>query len=83
VSAIGLQESDDRLLEGEDLLLEGEDPLEDLRVAAQQFVVLLLAEIRLAGRVLEGQAIRLRCPVARPQDERRRVGGLGAEGGGR
>jgi hypothetical protein len=80
VSAIGLQESDDRLLEGEDPLLEGDDPLEDLRVAAEQFVVLLLAEIRLAGRVLEGEPIRLRRPIARQQDERRRVGGLGVEG---
>jgi hypothetical protein len=47
----------DRLLEGQDLFLEGDDPLEDLDVAAQQLVVLLLPDIGLARRVLERQAI--------------------------
>jgi len=70
----GLEEPHDRLLEGQDLLLEGDDPLEDLGVAAEQLVVLLLAQVGLGRGMLEGQAIGLRRPVAGQQDERCRVG---------
>jgi len=75
-----LQRIHDPLLELQDPLLERLDVLEDLGVAPQQPLVLLLGHIGLVGGMLQGQPIALGGAIARQQDQRRRVRRLGREG---
>src|SRR3954451_11813720 len=51
----------------------------DLVQRGEDLLVLLLLDVRFSRRVLERQSIALGRPVAREQDQRRRVGGLRRE----
>lgn len=51
---------DDAPLEGQDSLLEDLHVLQDLAVAIEQIVVLLLLDVRLGGSMLERQPVALR-----------------------
>src|SRR5260221_6809485 len=75
----GVEAAEDLRFEVENPVLERVDVLEDLAVALEELEILLVLDIGLGGRVLEGQAIAQRLAIAGQEDQRRRVRGLRRE----